>query len=213
MEYMPEAQAQQVWLVAAERVKDRVISPTLYRAVECGVGITVDGDEFILGFSNADSPMAGHLRSAQHLAIIEQCISEVLHKKVRLKIVEGTTMKDYINWKNLRTAREVTATTLSQRRERDRAIEHSWEEVAEKITRGYAKLQGRQFAQMRGKFVKQAFEFINEGVNKHNYSDESEDVHKRALARVFEKFATAVDVPSTILAYEFFKLREEGKLK
>ncbi len=206
-------QAHQVWLQAQERVKDRVIAPTLYRALELGVGITVDGDYFVLGFSNADIPMAGHLRSSQHQAIIEQCISEVLKKKVRLRIVEGTTVQDYENYKKMQAAREATQIDLSQRRAQERAAEVAWDEVAEKISRGYAKLPLRQLAQARGLFMKQAFGIINDAVNSFGYSEESEEIEKRALARVFEKFATVVDIPSTMLAYEFFKLRDEGKLK
>ena len=59
-----QQQAHQIWLTAAEKVKDRVIAPTLYRALELPVGIAVDENEFILGFANQDIPMAGHLRSA-----------------------------------------------------------------------------------------------------------------------------------------------------
>ncbi|MCE5200066.1 MAG: hypothetical protein ABFD54_16030 [Armatimonadota bacterium] len=207
-----QQQAHQVWLQAQEKVKDRVIAPTLYVALELGVGITLEGDQFILGFKGADTPMAGHLRSAQHQAIIEQSISEIIHKKVRLKIVEGTTIEEYENHKKLASAREATQVTISQQRAHDRSVEQSWEEVAEKITRGYAKVQQRQFAQNRAAFIKWGYTVINEAVKKHNYTDKSEDVHKRALARVFEKFSTCVDVPSTMLAYEFMKLREEGKL-
>ena len=150
MSVMNPNQAHQVWLQAQERVKDRVIAPTLYRALELGVGITVDGDYFVLGFSNADIPMAGHLRSSQHQAIIEQCISEVLKKKVRLRIVEGTTIQDYENYKKMQAAREATQIDLSQRRAQERAAEVAWDEVAEKISRGYAKLPLRQLAQARG---------------------------------------------------------------
>ena len=75
---MQAKQAHQVWLQAAEKVKDQIVAPTLYRALELGVGITVDGDYFVLGFSSADMPMASHLRSSQNMATIEKCISEVL---------------------------------------------------------------------------------------------------------------------------------------
>ena len=205
-------QAHQLWLQAAEKVKDKVIAPTLYRALELGVGITVEGDEFILGYSNADLPMSSHLRSSQYMALIEQCISEVLKTKTRLKIIEGTTIQDYENHKNLLNMTYTTHATMSARREKERAVEQAWEEVAEKITRGYAKLHMRQFAQSRAKFINFAFGVINEAVNKFDYSDESDEIHKRSLARIFEKFATVVETPSAMLAYEFFKLRDEGKL-
>lgn len=212
MAELTQQQVHQVWLVAAERIKDRVIAPTLYRAVELGVGITVEDGFFVLGFSGADMPMAGHLRSSQHLAIVEQCISEVMQQKLRLKIIEGTTVQDYANQKLLQQTRDNAQYTISEQRARERALAQEWESVAEQITRGYAKLQQRQFAQVRAKFIMWGFEVINEAVNKFGYTDESEDVHKRALARIFEKFATVMEVPSTILAYEFLRLREDGKL-
>lgn len=212
MNEMTPRLAHQIWLEAAEKVKDRVIAPTLYRALEMPTGITVDGDEFILGFSNADLPMAGHLRSAQHRAIIDQCVSEVLKKKVRVHIIEGTTFADYERYKQQQKARETTQVHLNAQREAERKVMQAWEEVAEKITRSYAKLQLRQLAQQRAEFMWQAFRIINQAVEKLNYSDSSDEIQKRALARVFEKFATAVEIPSTMLAFEFFRLRNEGKL-
>ena len=101
---------------------------------------------------------------------------------------------------------------MSERRAAERAVELEWEKVAEAVTRGYAKLQGRQFAQSRGQFIRWCFGVINEAVNKFNYTEQSDEIHKRSLARVFEKLATCVEVPSAILAYEFLKLREEDKL-
>lgn len=210
---MDQNQVNQLWIQASEKVKDRLVSPTLYTALEAGVGVTIDGDEFVVGFSSANSPLAGHLHSSKNLAIIEQCISEVTHQKLRLKIAEGTTLQEYESQKKLHERSLITQTTISERRERDRAIMQEWETIAEKITRGYAKLPMRQMAQSRGRFVMWAFEILNEAVKKFDYGDNPSDINVRALNRVFEKFATVVDVPSTMLAYEFFRLRDEGKLK
>ena len=199
-------------MIAAERVKDRVIAPTLYRAVELGVGITIDEGYFVLGFKGADMPMAGHLRSSQHLAIIEQCISEVMGQRLRLKIIDGSTLQDYLNIKLMQESRDSVQYNLSEQRTKERALAQSWEVVGEKITRTYAKLQQRQFAQTRGKFIMWAYTVINDAVNEMGYTEESDDVHKRALGRIFEKFATIVEVPSSLLGYEFLRLREDGTL-
>ncbi|MCX8052671.1 MAG: hypothetical protein N3B12_02600 [Armatimonadetes bacterium] len=209
---MGPQEAHQIWVRASERVKDKVIAPTLYRALELGVGLTLEDDYFVVGFANADLPMAGHIRSSQHLPIVEQSLSEVLGRKVRLRIVEGTTIQAYEEWKNVQAVAEAKRSVLSDRREMERQIEAAWDEVAEKITRGYARLHLRQLAQTKGNYIVQAFEIINQAVNELNYSDDSDEIHKRSLARVFEKLATVVEVPSSILAYEFFKLRREGRL-
>jgi len=209
---MDQQEVHQIWLVAQEKVKDRVIAPTLYRAVEKGVGITIDGDEFILGFGSADLPLAGHLRSSQHLAIIEQSISEVAKKKLRLRVIEGTRIEDYQKFLDLKARADQTRVSLGAQRDKERKAEQAWEEVAEKITRGYARLELRQICQNRAAFMRKGFEIINEAVNRMNYGEDSDEFSKRALGRVFEKFSVVMEVPSTMLAYEFFKLREEGKL-
>lgn len=204
-------QAHQIWLQAAEKVKDRVIAPTLYRALELPTGIAVEGDEFILGFANQDIPMAGHLRSAQHRAIVDQCVSEVLKRKVRVRIIEGTTPEDYQRYKDQQLARDSVQVTISAQKEAERRVIQAWDEVGEQITRLYARLNLRQLAQQRAEFVWTAFKIINDAIEKMNYTEDSDDIQKRALARVFEKFATVVEIPSTMLAFEFFKLRKEGK--
>ena len=210
---MEQEEAHQVWLRVAERVKDKVIAPTLYRALELGVGLTMEGDYFVLGFSNADLPMAGHIRSSQNLPVIEQCLSEVVGRRVRLRVVEGTTIQAYEDYKKMQAAAEASRSVLIDRQEQERRVEQVWDEVAEKITRGYAKLHLRQLPQTKGHYITQAFEIINQAVNQLNYSEESDEINKRSLARVFERLAVVVEVPSSMLAYEFFRLRREGKLR
>jgi len=210
---MEQQQAHQIWLRAAERVKDKVIAPTLYRALELGVGLALEGDHFVVGFASPDLPMAGHIRSSQNLPIIEQSLSEVIGRRVRLRIVEGTTLQAYEDWKKMQAAAEASRSVLIDRREMERQVEMAWEEVAEKISRGYARLHLRQLPQTKGNYIAHALEIINEAVNRYNYSEESDEITKRSLARVFERLATVVEVPSSLLAYEFFKLRKEGKLR
>jgi hypothetical protein len=211
MELTP-AEAQKAWQQAAEKVKDRVISPTLYRAVEAGVGITLDGDLFVLGFGGADLPLAGHLRSAQHNATILQALAEVLNKPVRLLTIDGTTIEDYENYKRLRAMGEAVSASMSERRAKERQVEQAWEEIAEKITRGYARLPLHSLAQNRGLFIRQAFKLIHEGAKSLGYTDDADEIHKRSLSRVFDKFSNVIEVPSAMLAYEYLKLRDEGKL-
>ena len=208
-----QQQVNKIWIEAAEKVKDRVIAPTLYRALELGVGIVIDGEHFVVGFASADMPMASHLRSAQHRAIIDQTLSSVVGSKVRLLIIDGTQPKDYEKYKTQLAARESAASTVSVRRDEERRVQLAWDEVGEQITRSYARLNLRQLPQTRAAFLLDAFGVINETVNRLGYSDDSDELQKRSLARVFEKFATVVDVPSALLAYEFARLRAEGKLK
>ncbi|MFQ3548382.1 MAG: hypothetical protein SNJ70_01355 [Armatimonadota bacterium] len=204
--------ADEIWVKAADKVKDKIISPTLYQALEAGVGIMIEDEDFILGFSNADLPLASHLKSSRYNTIIEQAIAEVCGKNLNLKIVEGTTPEEYYAYKEFYANAEKAKNLLTQQRERDRSIEREWEAVGEQISRGYAKIPNRNFPQARAMYLMEAYKMLNEACIRFNYTDESEEMHKRGLARVFEKIAHVMELPSTIIAFQFFRLKEDGKL-
>ncbi len=210
---MNHEQAKQVWKKAAEMVKDRVVSPTVFRAVELAHGLAIDDDVFVLGFSPTDMPMASHIKSSQNFAIVEQCIGNLMGRRMRVLIVEGVTAADYERYKQNLERASANQATISKRREQERAVEVGWDLVAEKISRFYAQTPLRTFPQTRAKILSYGLEVINDAMNKLQYSDDTDEVHKRALARVFDKFSTLVEVPSALLAYELNRLRKEGQLK
>ena len=210
---MDSAKVHRVWLEAAELVKDRVVSPTVFKALERGVGITLDGDEFVVGYETSDLPLAANLRSAQHQTIIEQSLKQVLKKNVRFRLVEGTTLADYDRHKKSIEVVEQQRMDSEQRRNLDRQVEQTWEEISERIARSYANTPLRTYSQQRAIFMREAFGIINDGVKKLNYTNDATELEKRCLARVFDKMSQVSEVPSAMLAYEFFRLREEGKLK
>ena len=124
--------------------------------------------------------MATHLRSSQNRGIIEQCLSDALKKKVRLRIIEGTTLADF---DNLQEAQSHGRGQPHGRKRAPRARASSWNrhgrKCRKKITRAYARLEFRQFAQSRAIFMRWAFQVINEAVNSLDYTNESEEAHKR----------------------------------
>lgn len=210
---MDSAKVHQIWLEAAELVKDRVISPTVFKALERGVGIDIDGDVFVVGFETSDLPLAANLRSAQNLALIEQSLTQVLKKPTRFRLIEGTSPEDYQRYKKSIEVVEQQRMDQQERRRRDKIVEDAWDEISDKIARTYAQTPFRTFSQQRAVFMKQAFSLISEGIDKLNYSDDVTELEKRCLARVFDKLAQVTEVPAAMLAYELFRLREEGKMK
>jgi hypothetical protein len=210
---MDSAKVHRVWLEAAELVKDRVVSPTVFKALERGVGVALDGDEFVVGYETGDLPLAANLRSAQHHTIIEQCLKEVLKKPVRFRLIEGTSVDDYQRYKKSVETVEQQRMESEERRNQDRKVEQTWEEISERIARSYSNTPFRTYAQQRAVFMNEAFGIINEGITRLKYNNDSTELEKRCLARVFDKLSTLSEVPPAMLAYEFFRLREDGKLK
>lgn len=210
---MDSAKAHRVWMEASELVKDRVVSPTVYKALERGVGITLDGDEFVVGFETSELPLAANLRSAQNVTIIEQSLKQVLNKPVRFRLIEGTGLEDYERFKKSVEVIEQQRLDIEQRRSLERKVEQTWDEISERIARSYANTPYRTYAQQRAFFIREAYGIINEGIKRLKYTNDAGELEKRCLARVFDKLSTVTEVPPAMLAYEFFRLVEDGKLK
>jgi hypothetical protein len=101
---------------------------------------------------------------------------------------------------------------MSEKRARQRQTELKWEELAEKITRGYARLPLHQLSQSRGQYIMDSFKVIHDWAESLGYADDSDEINKRSLSRIFEKLGNVTETPSAMLAYEFLRLRDEGKL-
>jgi|YelNatPaOPRAMG01_1025707.scaffolds.fasta_scaffold45542_2 hypothetical protein len=207
---MNQAEARKIWEEAVEKVKDRTIAPTLWRALELGHGITAEDDFFIVGFLPSDSPMTGYLTSSEHRIIIEQALTELLGKPTRLKIVEGITPADYEAFKKREAAAEAARRAAYERKREERAVEKEWESTAEQCSRRYAGLPMRQFPQVRAAFIFDAVQIISETIDRLHPDGKLDEVAQRALARVIEKVATLADVPAAVIGTEVLRYRKEN---
>lgn len=208
---MEQAEARKLWLEAVEKVKDQTLAPTLWRALEMGCGITVDGESFIIGFPPSDAPMGGYLMSSENRIVIEKVLTQLVGKPTRLKIIEGTTSADYETHKKREELAEQSRAAASQRKHVERAAEREWEGVAEQCSRKYAGTQYRQWPQVRAQFLFEAIHIISEAMDRIHPDGKIDEIGHRALARVIEKVATLTDVPGALVGMELIKLRRTKK--
>lgn len=201
-----------VWLEAVELVKDRVVAPTLYRALEAGNGVAIEEEHFFVGLETSRYPMSGHLRSSQWLPIIEQVLRELLGRKVRLITIEGSTHEDYLRYKEMVAANAAKQGAINARLEQQKSVEQAWDDVADKIIKLYNSKPFKMLPQSRAAVINSGFSIVNDAFDDLGYTDDASEVVKRSFAKMFEKFAGVVEVPAQWLVYEFFRLREEGKL-
>ena len=57
-----------VWHEAGERVKDKYMIPTLWRALENSVAITLEDGQFVVGLGPGSTHLAGHLNAPEIFA-------------------------------------------------------------------------------------------------------------------------------------------------
>jgi len=198
----------QVWHEATERVKDRVIHPTLWRALETAVPITVEDELFVVGFAPGTMHLSGHLTSADHRNAIENAIAGSAGKKLRLCVIDGATLDDWNHFKARQTATREVRQKQHERARREMQTTQTWDSTLEKVGRSYAALNLRQLPQVRGKYLLDAIEMISTAMDEL-YNDEAPDeVTQRALARVIDRVGTLTEVPAALIALELLRYRQ-----
>lgn len=203
---MKEAEARKVWLEAVERVKDRTLAPTLWRALEMGTGITVDGDNFIIGFSSADMPMSGYLVSSDHKNIIAKALTEIIGRPVHFKSVEGANLADYEIHKKREKAAEDTRRQSQERKHVERAAEREWEVIMEQCSRKYANTPLRQLPHVRAQFMFEAVNIVVQAMDEIHPDGKIDEIGHRAMGRVVDKIATLADVPGAVVGAELIRV-------
>jgi hypothetical protein len=208
---MEQAEARKLWLEAVERVKDRTIAPTLWIALEKGHGITTEDEFFIVGYPPADAPMGGYLLSSENKRVIEKVLTELLGKPSRIKVIDGTTVNDFVVFKKREEVAENTRRQAQERKHVERAAERAWETVSEQCSRKYANTHLRQLPQIRGQFLFEAVKVISDAMDRIHPDGEIDEIGHRALGRVIERVATLTDVPGATVAVELIRLRNALK--
>lgn len=202
--------AVQVWRDVSEQVKDSVISPSVFEALEKAVPIDIIGNDFILGFSSGNMPLAGYIRAASILPFIERCLSEFMKVDIKLKIVEGSSVEEYEQILRIANAAKASIGRNTGARSEQRKIENYWEDVGEKCTRGFARCENRSFNTTKADFIAISFGYINDALIHFDYDNNKTDLHQRCLSRVFDKLGNSLELPGAVLAYLFFDWRKEN---
>lgn len=202
---------QAIWHKTTERVKDKVIHPTLWRALEVANPITVEGDHFVVGFAPDQMHMSGHLNSSEHRNAIETALAGYSQKKLRLLIIDGVSLEDWENFKARQRAAAQSRERARQRATVEMAAAKSWDGVLEQMGRTYAAMNLRQLPQVRADYLLRSIELISEAMDEL-YNDESPDEpSQRALARVLDRVGTLTEVAPALIGYELLKYRRAKK--
>jgi len=201
-----------IWHDVSEEVKDEIMIPSIFDALEYAVPIDVQDNKFIIGFAAQNTPKAGYLTSASTLPLIERCLSSNMKMPMKLMVVEGTSMEEYLAHKELLESARVAIHKSVSGREEQRKIENAWENVGEKCIRGFSAVENKGFAVNKAMYIKKAFSIIDETAVSFNYKYGDNPLHDRCLSRIFDRLEKALELPAGLLAYDYFLAKEAGKI-
>src|SRR5437016_3876834 len=94
----PEARAQveRLWKGTTEKVKVRLVLPGVWRAMEAARPLIVEGDNLVLGFAPSRSHEGGLLMDSKNNNIIERALEEEAGRPLRVRIIEGESLDDWL---------------------------------------------------------------------------------------------------------------------
>lgn len=209
---MATTDVNRVWDIVKKEFFNRMdFSLVVSDALNAAVPISVDGDQFVLGFSGKQFHNAGLLQTPERRNTIEKILEAGFKRPMRLVIIEGTTVGEWETFK----AREARA--------REKAMEEfaakqqafqtkmSLDELAQELYRRHGTVAGRQFPHIKAQFLLECIPLVAEAEEAVRNSEEfNEDTFNRELARVLDKLGGMTDVPASVVALELAHYKEES---
>lgn len=202
--------AKTIWSEAVEKIKDRTISPTLWRALEKTHGVTMEGGFLVVGLIPADFPMSGHLLSSEHRNTIDVVISEIACEPLRLKVIEGITVGEWETAKKREAVAEASREAAMKRRMEESAAAKTWDGVMEQVSRKYATTPMRQLPQMRARYLVEAITIVVDAMRTlYPQEGAADELTERSFSRLIERLASLVEMPPADIADRILRRRGE----
>jgi hypothetical protein len=204
-----EVDIKSIWNKVVDQVKQKVIHPTLWRALEIAVPITIDKDQFVVGFPSVDFNMSGHLTSADHRNAIERALREYSGMALSLRIIDGTTAQDWLNVKVKEESMSALQEADRKKRESDYAVTQSWEGLYEQVGRKHASIARGQLPQARANYVVEIIKEISDAMDQLMPAGRpTNELADRSLGRVLDRVGSLTGIPSPMVALELKRYRD-----
>jgi hypothetical protein len=200
-----------VWKQTVDRVKQNVISPGLWRAMERSVAVAWEDSLFVIGFAAMDGQMAGLVNARDNQLAIERALREVTGlQDLRVRVIDGTQAQD---WEQ---AQERDAATLAhqqqavQRRYTEATAFSSWDAVYDQVSRLWASFEYRALTVGRGRYLDAALDIVVTAMNGGLYPAEgkADEVTERGLTRVLDRIASMTGSDAVIVGYLLVQKRK-----
>jgi len=198
----PDAQpeAQRLCRAALEKVKVRLVLPGVWRAMEAARPLVIDGDYLVLGYPPSVAHEGGLLRDSKNSNVIERALEEEAGRPLRLRLIEGETMDDWLAYQRRDEEAAALQRTAQERRRREASVEQGWDAITERLTRRFAEMPMRQLPQVQALYLEEAVSVLAEAARRL-LGDNAAEVDHRSFARVLEKVADRAQVPAAFVAW------------
>jgi len=218
---------QKVWKEATEVVlirSDR-FGP-LNQAMQATLPICIDGSSLVLTIPGSERHLAGHMETAANHNSIINALELVYGEQLEFRLIDGSTAEDWEALKAAEARARAAAATRSAERAQTaptaasapaaggaKAGEPQWDDLIQRIHRGYQELPKRQYPQVKARFLREALKWVSQVEEDRKYaSDANEEANERGLARVLERLGSVVDLSPIFVATLYDSLKRSGEV-
>jgi hypothetical protein len=210
MSQAPNIDLNALWKYITDQVKARVQMPALWRSMEAATPLAIENDELVMGFDAATMHQSGLLLDARYHNMIEQMLETATRKRLRIRVVQGTTPADWEQFKQqLAEGERLQKESRDQFRTRAEAGE-TWEAVGEQLVRAFGNLPHRALPSVQGRFLEESLERLTEAYSRL-MADPPSEPEERAYSRVLERLAERINVPSALISHMVYARAKAGK--
>ncbi len=209
------ARTAQVWERTVDRVKQTVMHPPLWRALEQTVPVVWDGDDFVVGLrAGGDGQASGQVNAGENRMAMERAAQEVTGApSLRLRIIDGTDVSD---WEYVKK-REAVALAKTQQVVTQRVQEaksaSTWDEVYDRASRMWAASEFRGLPTGRARYLSAVLAVLSEAMDTL-YPDgdtKPDEQTERGLSRVVDRIASISTTDPVVVAYLLFASRKNAQ--
>ncbi len=202
----------EIWALAVDRIKQTIIAPALWRAVEKTVPVIWEDNTFVIGLATVDGQLSGTLNTRDNLLAIERVLREITRSEdLRVRLVDGTHVEDWEAAKVRDAATLANRQQVTQKRASESASFASWEVVYDQVSRLWANSDYRSLASGRGRYIDAALDLVVTAMDAGLYPSEGkvDEPTERGLNRLLDRIGSMANSDPAIIAYLLFQRRRK----
>ncbi len=201
-----------LWAQAVDRIKQTIIAPALWRAVEKTVPVVWEDNTFVIGLSSVDGQLSSTLNTRDNLLAVERVLREITGNAVlSVRMIDGDHVEDWEAAKVRDAATLVNRQQAVKQRTSESASFASWEAVYDQISRLWVNSEYRSLASGRGRYIDAALELMVTAMDGGLYPAEGkvDEPTERGLNRLLDRIGSMANSDPALIAYLLFQRRRK----
>ena len=195
------------WKRVQELLREGEINRSLWDAAETAKPLALEDDVLVLGFVPGQMRQASYLTADGNRPQMNTALEGVFGRRMRLETIEGA---DPGAWEREKQRRE-TLTQKSRATLEARQLKGSrviWAELYEEIGKLFGTARERRFAINRARTLVKALDLTLDAEDRARAEEpDNEDAHFQQLNRTIDRIATFAELPASMVAVEYMRLR------